>query len=498
MGSVLKVTGPRLAAHSGESSLRSHCQSMNRRTFFSAILALPSVLLPLGGTASAAIHEKSRSDGPLIDLLHKWLEAFNANDSTSYRAFISKYLPEGLPYIDDDLAVRDVSGGFLLLRSEITAPNQITGWLQDRSWDRFSRIIVTCADSGHLADIQFRGAPEPLSFSIARLSEKNAVRALTSKLHSEAIAGRFSGAVLIASGDRILFRQAYGMANIAQRIPAAPETRFCVGSMGKMFTAVAILQLVQRKQVALDDAIGRYLPGYPNAAVAEQVTIEHLLTHTGGTGDIFGPDYDGHSMEFTAPERFIALYGTRDLAFKPGSRWSYSNFGYVLLGAILESVTGQNFNAYYTEKIFRPASMNATFPAPSPDGVTATAYTGALATGLKAVASYYGTPAGGGYSTVDDFFAFGQALRSHRLLDPEHTRLLTTGKVDTGNGFYSLGLSVSLRNGAPSYGHSGSAPGVNGSFMIYPDSGYLTTVLCNRGYPLALNAESYIGARLPA
>ena len=119
--------------------------------------------------------------------------------------------------------------------------------------------------------------------------------------------------------------------------------------MGKMFTAVAMLQLVQHNKVALGGTIARYLPDYPNASFAKKVTIEQLLTHTGGTGDVFGPKYDGHSEEFTSPAKFIALYGARDLAFEPGSKWYYSNYGYVLLGAILESVTGQTFNTYYTE-----------------------------------------------------------------------------------------------------------------------------------------------------
>ncbi len=103
-------------------------------------------------------------------LLQGWLAGFNADDSTSYRAFIAKYLPDGLPYIDDDLAVRDVSGGFQLLRSEIVAPNQIVGWVKDCSWDRFSKVILTVKDGEHLSDIEFRGASAPTDFSILKSS----------------------------------------------------------------------------------------------------------------------------------------------------------------------------------------------------------------------------------------------------------------------------------------------------------------------------------------
>jgi len=438
------------------------------------------------------------SDTQLTALLQSWLDAFNADDATSYRAFITKYLPDGLPYIDDDLAVRDVSGGFELLRSEITPPNQITGFVKDRSWDRFSRVMLTAKDADHLSDIGFRGAPTPPNFSISRLSQSDALSAFNSRLQTETTAGRFSGAVLVAHNDRVLYRHGFGMANLADKTQINPQTQFCIGSMGKMFTAVAILQLVQNNKIALADTIAHYLPDYPNASLAKKVTIEQLLTHTGGTGDIFSPKYDGHSADFSSPSKFIALYGARDLAFEPGSKWYYSNYGYVLLGAILERVTGQPFDTYYAENIFRPAGMHATSQQPPSAAATAIAYTGSMATGLKPVPPYYGTPAGGGYSTVDDFLAFARAIHTNRLLDSNHTALLTTGKVDTGNGSYSLGLAVSSRNGIPYYGHGGSAPGVNGDLAIYPQQGYTTVVLCNRGYPLALNAAGYIGARLPA
>jgi D-alanyl-D-alanine carboxypeptidase len=475
---------------------------MNRREFlvFSALVAAPSMLRSRSGLAGSQVLSQAPqlSELQLNALLQGWLDAFNSDDTASYRAFIAKYLPDGLPYIDDDLAVRDVSGGFQLLRTEFTPPNQITGWVKDRSWDRFSRVMLIAKDAEHLSDIGFRGAPVPPNFSIARLSERDALSAFGSRLQTETAAGRFSGAVLVAKKDHILFRRGFGTANLADKTPIQSQTRFCIGSMGKMFTAVAMLQLVQRNKVALSDTIVRYLPDYPNSAFAKKVTIEQLLTHTGGTGDIFGPKYDGHSEEFSSPAKFIALYGARDLTFEPGSKWYYSNYGYVLLGAILESVTGQTFNKYFDENIFRVAGMHSTSQLPLPADTTAIAYAGALATGLKPVLPYYGTPAGGGYSTVDDILTFARAIQSNRLLDPKHTAMLTTGKVDTGNGYYSLGLVVSSRNGVTCYGHGGSAPGVNGDLTIYPQQGYITAILCNRGYPLALNAAGYIGARLPA
>ena len=437
----------------------------------------------------------SVSEVRLQAMLSRWLDAFNSSNPADYRAFISAYIPDGLPYIEDDLAIRDVSGGLQLIRSEVPAPNQIFGIVKDRSWDRFSKVILTAESDARLSDISFRGAPTPKDFTIARLGEDEALRAFQEKLQTEDKAGRLSGAALVAKGDRTLLRRAYGMANIAQNTAATPDTCFCIGSMGKMFTAVATLQLIQSSRLHLDAAIATYLPNYPNAVLAKKVTVEQLLTHTGGTGDIFGPSYDGHAE--VSPAKFIQLYGARDLAFEPGSKWFYSNYGYILLGAIIERVSGKDYSAYFDEHIFRPAEMRSTSPTGSPTVSTAIPYSGATATGLKPLPPYFGTPAGGGYSTVDDFLAFARALQTNRLLDAKHTELLTAGRVDTGNGFYSLGLSVRSRNGEPCYGHGGSAPGVSGDLTIYPRSGYITAVLCNRGYPLAQNASEYIGFRLP-
>jgi D-alanyl-D-alanine carboxypeptidase len=182
----------------------------------------------------------------------------------------------------------------------------------------------------------------------------------------------------VPKGDRILFRRAYGMANIAQNTAATPTTRFYIGSMGKMFTAVATLQLVQGGRIRLDAAIATYLPNYPNAALVKKVTVEQLLTHTAGTGDIIGSAYDGHKDLSRA--KFIELYGAPDLEFEPGFKWFYSNYGYILLGAIVEHVSGKEYNAYVDEHIFRPAGMQATSQDASSSGPAAIPYSGATAT----------------------------------------------------------------------------------------------------------------------
>ena len=130
--------------------------------------------------------------------------------------------------------------------------------------------------------------------------------------------------------------------------------------MNKMFTAVATLQLVEAGKLALDDPVGKHLRGYPNSEVATKVTVRHLLTHTGGTGDIFGPEYDPNRLQLREHADYVKLYGSRAPNFPPGSRFEYSNYGFVLLGAIIEAVSGESYYDYVREHVFGPAGMTST------------------------------------------------------------------------------------------------------------------------------------------
>jgi CubicO group peptidase (beta-lactamase class C family) len=144
--------------------------------------------------------------------------------------------------------------------------------------------------------------------SPARLSEAEAIKAFKAELEAQAADGRFSGAILVARAGKPIFQQAYGYADRDRKIRNRIDTKFRIGSMGKMFTAVAVLQLVQDGKIKLDDSIAHYLPDYPNREVTS-VTIHHLLTHTGGTGDIFSPDFDAHRTQLKSLADYVALYG---------------------------------------------------------------------------------------------------------------------------------------------------------------------------------------------
>ena len=159
-----------------------------------------------------------------------------------------------------------------------------------------------------------------LNLVLHRMTEADALKAVSARADKLASEDEFSGAVLIAKDGRVLFSHAYGLADRNRRIPNTIRTRFRIGSMNKMFTAVATLQLVEAGKIKLTAPLATYLPDYPNREVATKVTIHQLLTHTGGTGDIFGPDFDAHRNELRTLADYVKLYGRRGLEFEPGSQ----------------------------------------------------------------------------------------------------------------------------------------------------------------------------------
>jgi D-alanyl-D-alanine carboxypeptidase len=227
-----------------------------------------------------------------------------------------------------------------------------------------------------------------------------------------------------------------------------------------MFTAVATLQLVEAHKLALDDPIGKHLPGYPNKQVAAKVTVRHLLTHTGGTGDIFGPEFDQHRLQLREHRDYLKLYGSRGLSFEPGSRFEYSNYGFVLLGALIEGVTGGSYDDYVRDHIFHPAGMRSTGALPESVVVSdrAVGYVRA-SPGSEWVPNtdtlpWRGTSAGGGYSTVGDLLRFAQALESGTLLSEATLAEATRPHQQQ----YGFGLTCKAKGGWAATGTAGARP----------------------------------------
>ena len=339
--------------------------------------------------------------------------------------------------------------------------------------------------------------------------DARALTALSARADRLAGEDEFSGAVLVAKNGRVLFSHAYGLADRKRRIHNTPRTRFRIGSMNKMFTAVAILQLVEAGKLSLTAPLGRYLPDYPNREVAGKVTIHRLLTHTGGTGNIAFSDFLAHRNELRTHADFVKRYGKRGLEFEPGSHWAYSSYGFLLLGVAIEKVTGQSYYDYVDQHIYAPAGMSRSGSLPENHAVAdrSIGYTESPGTPgwvpNTDTLPYRGTSAGGGYSTVEDLARFAQALVSHKLLSPSATTLLITGKPGTLpgplGGKYAYGFEDARdADGNGWVGHGGGAPGMNGDLRIYPKSGYVVAVLANMDPPAAQRIGEYLDRRLPA
>jgi D-alanyl-D-alanine carboxypeptidase len=344
--------------------------------------------------------------------------------------------------------------------------------------------------------------------SAVRGAEADALRALAARADRLAGEDEFAGAVLVAKDGRVLFSHAYGLADRERRIPNTLRTRFRVGSMNKMFTAVAILQLVKAGKVRLTAPLGKYLPDYPNRAVATKVTIHQLLTHTGGTGNISFPDFLAHRTELRTHADFVKRYGKRGLEFEPGSRWAYSSYGFLLLGVVIEQVTGQSYYDYVQQHIYAPAGMTRSGSLPENQALADRSIGYTTRPGTTGwvpntdTLPYRGTAAGGGYSTVEDLARFAHALLSHKLLSPDATELLITGKAEAASGPLGGRYAYGFEDARDAYsngwvGHGGGALGMNGDLRIYPKSGYVVTVLANIDPPAAHRIAEYLDPRLP-
>ena len=170
----------------------------------------------------------------------------------------------------------------------------------------------------------------------------------------------FSGSVLVAKERHLLFKKGYGLANWDFNIPNHAETKFHLASLSKVFTSVAVAQLAEQGALSFHDPVSLYLTDYPRD-IAEKVTIHHLLTHTSGMGDCFTEQFWSTPREhFRTVQDWLPLFSDLPLAFQPGERWSYSNAGFVVLGAVIERVSKQSYFDYLRDYIYKPAMMSNT------------------------------------------------------------------------------------------------------------------------------------------
>jgi CubicO group peptidase (beta-lactamase class C family) len=288
---------------------------------------------------------------------------------------------------------------------------------------------------------------------------------------------KFSGVVLVAKEGTPLLSRAWGMADPSKGIANRPDTKFNLGSINKFFTHVAIGQLATAGKLSLNDTIRKHLPDYPSPA-ADKITIEQLLQHRSGLGDIFGPKFlESHASLRTLSD-YLPLFADKPLQFEPGSDQRYSNAGFVVLGLIIEKISGQSYYDYIRDHITKPADMNDTASYAIDENVpnravgqTKRGPEGPLPARQSNVYTMpaRGSSAGGGYSTAPDLVRFTQALLADKLMPKRWTDWLFTGNLD-GAGKRNIGVA-------------GGSPGVNAVLEIEPP--YTLIVLSNYDPPSA-------------
>ncbi len=327
--------------------------------------------------------------------------------------------------------------------------------------------------------------PEPVAASLERY------------LTARADLGRFSGAVLVAQRDRVLFRKGYGFADVAAKTPYGPGTRHAVASITKMFTAMATLKLRDAGKLALDDSVCLHLSPCPDAW--KPVTVQHLMRHTSGIPDyeeplgLGSPRYLEVMTQGDATRRLVEEARGKPLDFPPGTKFRYSNTGYLVLARVVESAAKVPFNRYVTETLLRPAGMKTAglFDGGAPPAGLARGYTHAELGWKKLLAGAPLTdghlvatpplplspPAGdaGLYATVDDLLAWSRAMDGSALVPKaEADEVFTPGLENYGYGWFS-GEGFSRRR----YRHNGGLPGYTSDFVKFPDDGITIVVFCN-------------------
>lgn len=427
-----------------------------------------------------------------------WFNAFNSGEREKLDAMREKYHLK--TPTDRLLEAFRQRGGWDIIRIESSDAGKIVVLMSAKETDQFGRqtFEVDPSDPTDHLDVNGQGIPAPRDFLPKRYSQAGALIALSKRAADLRESNRFSGAVLISKDNKTIYEKSWGLANRETGEPINPSTKFRIGSMNKMFSAVAILQLVSQGKVSLGDTIAKHFPNYANKDMA-QASIRQLLDHTAGAGDIFGPDFDAHRSELKTHADYIALYGSRGPTHPPGAADGYDNFGFILLAAIIEKITGQTYYDYVRDHVFLPAGMKDSGSLPEDTHVQglAAGYTWKDNRWISNADTlpYRGTGAGGGYSTLADLLKFAQALENGKLL-PDSIMAEATKPQNHGR-WYGLGFMVYPDDAAPSYGHEGGAPGMNADLRIFPDQHAIFICLSNVDPIGADTLTNFYALRMP-
>jgi CubicO group peptidase (beta-lactamase class C family) len=463
-------------------------------------------------------------------IVNEFISVINSADSISVVKFVNKYLKEDLGGIG---AEKWSSEDYIELLRNLKTQGGIFSPVnvQKSNSDDYLAVFFQTSNSQKLAGIEFiknknrnslrslevhamQMPSAPYKWPAEKLDADGIAAAIDQKVEKDAEAGLFSGVVLVAKNGKIILQQPYGYADNEKGIYNTNDTRFHTGSVGKMITAVAAAQLVEKGKLRYSDKIGDILPDYPNKAAAAKVTVHDLLTHTSGIADPFELGRRQPDKHYVTPEVNLPLFADAELKMEPGAYHSYSNGNYTVLAAIIEKTSGLSFEQYLQDHIFKPAGMSFGSPGSYSKYPMAVRYSYSKRQDPLALANpvrvaepkkelqfeYSGYC--NGYLTADDLYKFLYALREGVLVSDEMTEIITSGKVSVGeNGpaKYAYGFYDMTMWGTNIRGHSGggSNSGIGADAEMVWNNDYYVIVLGNcdidKVRPIALSICRFLG-----
>jgi CubicO group peptidase (beta-lactamase class C family) len=441
-------------------------------------------------------------------LVGDWMELCRSPDLAQMTKWLTSNLSDlaekRFPAADralGDIELCAANGGFRAVEVTNSEPNTISvRSIGVKSGVWFTQTFIL-NDAGKLDRTGlFPSAPIESALP-TDLSDAAIAREVESTVRKVSRTGLFSGIVTVARGTRIIASASGGYADRERKTPITGSTQFTLGSMGKMFTAVSVGQLVDQGKMSFDDTVGKFFPEYPNGTARDKVTVGMLLSHTAGMGDFLAqrtPDMMKKGVERAA--EFMALYDKDELQFAPGTNWLYSNAGLALAGAIVEKVSGEDYPVYIRNHIFAAAGMTNSDPnnIPHASATLVTPYTkqtehGPIS-GWHEAEHDIGSPAGGAISTADDMVRFADALRGGKLVSKKTFAEMTKPHGNSVGVKYGYGMDIEDMYGRTVVGHGGGFAGVSTHLHLLLDSPYTVVVLANQDPP----ADAYAGSKIVA
>jgi len=312
------------------------------------------------------------------------------------------------------------------------------------------------------------------------------VRELQRYVKKQAEQGTFSGVVLLARDGTPLYQEAFGLANRDTDTPNRLDTKFNLGSANKNFTAVVIAQLVEEGKLSWEDPLSKFVPDFPDSAAARKIRIKHLLSHSAGLGSYFNRTFmESSRTRWRTVDDMMQLARPDSLAFEPGTRFRYSNTGFLVLGKVIEVVTGRDYFDVVRERVYRKAGMinSDSYELDRVNRNLAVGYIPSVGSGGMTWRNNVfehvirGGPSGGGYSTAPDLLRYTEALRRGALVSRATLELMRSPKTDLGAPRYGYGFA--LFDGPQYWGHGGDFPGIDADVEQYGTSGYTLIILAN-------------------